>query len=93
MSEYWAGVAVIVIGVLLAVIICLIPMERVEYIYECTDYKGDLIYCKDAYWTKGGMLGKTEDGTTITITSYKRILKHERNEENERTNQRNNETK
>ena len=53
--------------------------ENQEYIYECTDYKGDLIYCKSAYTSKGGMFGITEDGTKIVITSYKSILEEERN--------------
>ena len=47
-------------------------------IYECTDYKGNLIYCTSAYTSKGGMFGTTEDGTHITLTSYKQIPKTER---------------
>lgn len=52
-------------------------IDENKYIYKCTDYKGDIVYCTriDSYKTdlKGHML----DGTVIKITSYKRILKKE----------------
>jgi hypothetical protein len=63
------------IGLLILVIVVDVLEKNPNYIYECTDYKGDLIYCRQAYVFKGGMYGETEDGITITITSYKRILK------------------
>lgn len=56
-------------------------IDENKYIYECTDYKGDIIYCTYARETKGGMFGKTENGVEIQLTSYKRILKSEIKEE------------
>ena len=53
-------------------------MPSEGYIYKCTDVQGNLVYCTYAYTSKGGMFGTTEDGTHITITSYKRIPKTER---------------
>lgn len=72
-------ISLLFIGILIISGIFVATSENQDYIYECTDYKGDLIYCKRANWTKGGMFGTTEDGRTILITSYKRILKEERN--------------
>lgn len=69
-------IAGIFILLLIVVLILFINNEQ-EYIYECTDYKGNVIYCTTAYTERGGMFGYTEDGTFITITSYKRILKGE----------------
>lgn len=66
--------------ILITIIIGFISFGIIEgnkYIYECTDYKGDIVYCKDARWTKGGMYGTLEDGTMITITSYRQVLKEE----------------
>lgn len=74
-------IIIILISVILISVIFIIDATRFlveenqKYIYECTDYKGNLIYCKNACWTKGGIFGTTEDGRTIVITSYKRILK------------------
>ena len=49
--------------------------ESEDYIYICTDVQGNTIYCTYAYISKGGMFGTLEDGTIITITSYKQIRK------------------
>lgn len=46
-----------------------------KYIYVCTDTQGKTIYCTSAYTSKGGMFGTMEDGTMITITSYKQVRK------------------
>ena len=46
-----------------------------NYIYRCTDTQGNTIYCVDAYTSRGGMFGTMEDGTRVTITSYKLIEK------------------
>lgn len=67
----------IVVGILIGVVIGL-PKEG--YIYECTDYEGKIIYCERAWRDKGNLLGLTEDGTTLVITSYKMISASERKE-------------
>lgn len=51
--------------------------EDTEHIYKCTDYEGNVVYCTHAYTNRGGMFGYMKDGTRITITSYKRVLKSE----------------
>lgn len=51
--------------------------ENSKYIYECIDYKGSMVYCTYIRHDKSGVWGKTIDGTTSTITSYKRVLKEE----------------
>lgn len=53
--------------------IFLIPIDEQNYIYKCTDTQGNVIYCTNARTTKGGMFGTMEDGTKVTITSYKRV--------------------
>lgn len=53
--------------------IFLIPIDEQNYIYKCTDTQGNVIYCINARETKGGMFGTMEDGTKVTITSYKRV--------------------
>lgn len=55
--------------------IFLIPIDEQNYIYKCTDTQGNVIYCIDIYRTRGGMFGTMEDGTEVTITSYKRVKK------------------
>ena len=55
--------------------------EEKEYIYKCTDYAGNTIYCTHAYTSRGGLFGYMEDGTRITITSYKEVLKSEGEED------------
>lgn len=65
----------IVVGILIGMVIGL-PEEG--YIYECTDFYGNLVYCTSAYTDRGGMFGITEDGTRIVLTSYKQIPKTER---------------
>ncbi len=71
----------IIIGLVLIIgigaLIFFAVTDNSKYIYECTDYKGDIVYCTYAQWTKGGMRGTLEDGTVITITSYKQVLKEE----------------
>lgn len=49
-----------------------------DFIYKCTDTKGNIIYCIDAYTSKGGMFGTMEDGTRVTITSYKLVEREEK---------------
>lgn len=46
-----------------------------NYIYVCTSTQGKTIYCTSAYTSEGGMFGTMEDGTKVTITSYKQIRK------------------
>ena len=48
-----------------------------KYTYRCTDYKGDIIYCKQVTSIKGEMRGTMEDGTVVEITSYKKVLEEE----------------
>lgn len=67
----------VTIGALIVFIIEDFNSPPTKYMYKCTDYKGDTIYCTYAYSSKGGMFGYLEDGTLITITSYKRILMEE----------------
>jgi len=55
-----------------------LTIEAEKMIYECTDFQGNLVYCTSAYTSRGGMFGTTEDGTRITLTSYKQIPKTER---------------
>lgn len=50
-----------------------ILIDEQNYIYKCTDTQGNVIYCINARETKGGMFGTMEDGTEVTITSYKRV--------------------
>ena len=66
----------IIIILLINHVIIKVPSEG--YIYECTDFQGNLVYCVSAYTDKGGMFGTTEDGTHIALTSYKQIPKTER---------------
>ena len=85
--KYGELLIMLVIGVVaLACIFAIVHFtieENQKYIYECTDYKGDIIYCTDAYIYKGGMFGTREDGTKTTITTYRQILKEERNKQYE----------
>ena len=46
-----------------------------KYYYECTDVNGNTIYCERVDNTRGVLTGLTNDGKTIIITSYKRVLK------------------
>ena len=69
----------IVLGILLVVFVVGILIFGViddsKYIYKCTDTQGRTIYCTSAYTSKGGMFGIMEDGTKVTITSYKQVRK------------------
>ena len=67
------SITILIIGILMIYLI----VDCNKYIYECTDYKGYIVYCTDAYISKGGIFGYTEDGTKIQLTSYKRVLKEE----------------
>ena len=70
------GIVVLILSfIVLTVVFILIPVEKQDYIYICTDMQGNVIYCIDIYKTNGGMFGTKEDGTEVTITSYKRINK------------------
>ena len=69
--------SIVIIGLMLFTL-WTIDYENKTMIYECTDSQGNLVYCTSAYTSKGGMFGITEDGTHITLTSYKHILKTER---------------
>lgn len=53
-------------------------IDSSKYIYECTDTQGNTIYCTNAYIGKGGMFGIMEDGTRVTITSYKLVEREEK---------------
>lgn len=77
MFEKVLGVIIAIIIILL-IIYAIIEVPSEGYIYECTDFQGNLVYCVHAYTSKGGMFGTTEDGTRIALTSYKRIPKTER---------------
>lgn len=61
--------------IVLIVALILIPIDEQNYIYECTDMQGNTIYCVDTYRSYGGIFGTMEDGTEVTITSYKRVNK------------------
>lgn len=62
---------------ILLVCVLLTPDENSKYIYECTDNAGNIIYCNTYYIDKGNAWGILEDGTRISITSYKPIAKEE----------------
>jgi hypothetical protein len=51
--------------------------ENAKYIYVCTDYQGNEVLCTYYYLRDGHYFGGMEDGTVISITSYKRVLKEE----------------
>lgn len=63
----------ILLLIILIVVLIFIPIDEQNYIYKCTDTQGNVIYCINARTTKGGMFGIMEDGTKVTITSYKRV--------------------
>jgi hypothetical protein len=70
---------IIITFVLISLMIYVILETPKEgYIYECTDFQGNLVYCTSAYTDRGGMFGTTEDGTRIVLTSYKKISGAER---------------
>lgn len=50
-------------------------LDNTKYYYECTDVNGNTIYCERVDNTGSGLIGLTNDGATIIITSYKRVLK------------------
>lgn len=77
MFEKVLGVIIAIIIILL-IIYAIIEVPSEGYIYECTDFHGNIVYCTSAYTSKGGMFGTTEDGTRIALTSYKLIPKTER---------------
>lgn len=70
----------IIITFVMILLIIYVILEVLEegYIYECTDFYGNLVYCTSAYTDRGGIFGTTEDGTRIVLTSYKRIPETER---------------
>lgn len=72
----------IVLGILLVVFIVgmLIfgVIDSSKYIYKCKDTQGNTIYCTRAETSKGGMFGIMEDGTRVTITSYKLVEREEK---------------
>lgn len=77
MFEKVLGIIITFVMILLIIYVILeVPEEG--YIYECTDFYGNLVYCTYAYTDRGGMFGTTEDGTRIVLTSYKRIPETER---------------
>lgn len=77
MFENVLGIIITFIIILLIIYVILeVPEEG--YIYECTDFYGNLVYCTSAYTDRGGMFGITEDGTKIVLTSYKKISGAER---------------
>jgi hypothetical protein len=61
--------------IILATLMCVDDYKN--YIYECTDYKGNTVYCVSYQVTKGNAWGTMEDGTRIAITSYKRVPREE----------------
>lgn len=63
----------ILLFIVLIVALIFILIDEQNYIYKCTDTQGNVIYCTNARTTKGGMFGTMEDGTEVTITSYKRV--------------------
>lgn len=77
MFEKVLGIIITFVMILLIIYVILeVPEEG--YIYECTDFYGNLVYCTFAYTDRGGMFGTTEDGTKIVLTSYKKISGAER---------------
>lgn len=68
---YKIFIVVLVMRFLVALVAGVIYEQN--YIYKCTDTQGNVIYCTNARTTKGGMFGTMEDGTEVTITSYKRV--------------------
>lgn len=79
-----------VIGIILGVILVGLIIGSIifganydsNFIYKCTDTKGNIIYCIDAYISRGGMFGTMEDGTKVTITSYKLVEREEKQYDN-----------
>lgn len=69
----------IVLGILLIITIIgaivIGILDNNTHHYECTDVNGNTIYCERVENTRGGLIGLTNDGKTIIITSYKKVLK------------------
>lgn len=63
----------ILLFIVLIVAFIFILIDEQNYIYKCTDTQGNVIYCTNTRTTKCGMFGTMEDGTEVTITSYKRV--------------------
>lgn len=70
-------IMIIVICVMFTILICWASYDNSHYTFECTDYQGNIIYCVSVSEYKNELLGTLEDGTVISITSYKRVLKEE----------------
>ena len=70
------GSILFVLAIIAIVGLCIYGIiDSRDYIYVCTDTQGKTIYCTSAYTRKGGMFGTMEDGTKVTITSYKQVKK------------------
>lgn len=80
-DELFVGEKAILVTIIVLVlsILCIICAcsNGEKYVYECKDLQGNIVYCTSYKIIKGNAWGITEDGTTISITSYKRILKSE----------------
>ena len=78
MKEIIKVILLLVVGFgLLGLLIWYSIDDYEKYTYRCTDYKGDIIYCKQVISVKGEMRGTMEDGTVVEITSYKKVLEEE----------------
>lgn len=74
----------IVALVLILLLILIIGLENcVDNCFECVDYFGNTVYCDTIFSEYGEMRGIQEDGTTIKITSYKKVDKSEVENEKE----------
>lgn len=76
--EFLEKILIILFIVLILGLFTWCCIDESKYIYKCTDTQGNIVYCVNAHTYRGGMIGTTEDGTKLTITSYKRVLKEEK---------------
>ena len=75
MKEDEIEIILIILLFILIIIMAIIIYDRDNYIYKCTDYEQNVIYCRNVRVEKGNVWGEMEDGTNIAITSYKKISK------------------
>ncbi len=65
-------ILIILLFIVMAIMVSIITYDSDNYIYECTNYEQNVIYCRSVRVEKGNAWGEMEDGTNIAITSYKK---------------------
>ncbi len=75
MKEDKIGTILMVLLFILIIVVAIILDNGDNYIYECSDYDSNIVYCKDVRIGYSGAWGEMKDGTSIAITSYKKINK------------------